>query len=79
MGELASRGHEVTVISPFLPKKPVKNYETIQMDGMLKLMEGELDERKFREKLNSLITLNFGPTVGLVSLSAESEWLCYKI
>lgn len=35
MTELANRGHEVTVICPFQPNKPVKNYETIVVDGML--------------------------------------------
>lgn len=35
MTELANRGHEVTVICPFQPKKPVKNYKTILVDGML--------------------------------------------
>lgn len=41
MTELANRGHEVTVIAPFEPKMPVKNYRTILADRMLKLMEGE--------------------------------------
>lgn len=35
MTELANRGHEVIVICPFEPKKPVKNYKTIVVDGML--------------------------------------------
>lgn len=33
--ELAKRGHEVTAICPFQPKKPVKGYKTIVVDGML--------------------------------------------
>lgn len=44
MSELANRGHEVTVISPFPPKTAVKNYKTILVDGILKMFEGELNE-----------------------------------
>lgn len=44
MTELANRGHEVTVISPFQPKNPVKNYKTILVDGILKMFEGELNK-----------------------------------
>lgn len=50
MTELARRGHEVTVIAPFEPKTPVKNYRTILLDGMFKLIEGEymkIYKRKF--------------------------------
>lgn len=35
MTELANRGHEVIVICPFKPRKPVKGYTTIVVDGML--------------------------------------------
>lgn len=40
MSELANRGHEVTVIAPFEPKTPVKNYRTILAEGMLKSLKG---------------------------------------
>ena len=29
--ELASRGHEVTVITPFMPEKPIPNYRVIPL------------------------------------------------
>lgn len=35
MTALAKRGHEVTAICPFQPKKPLVNYKTILVDGML--------------------------------------------
>lgn len=35
MTELANRGHEVIVICPFEPQKPVKGYKTIMVDGLL--------------------------------------------
>lgn len=41
MTELANRGHEVTVIASYEPKKPVNNYKTILADKMLNLMHGK--------------------------------------
>lgn len=38
---LAKRGHEVTMLSPFLLKTPIKNYEEIELTGMLEFKEGE--------------------------------------
>lgn len=35
MTELANRGHEVTVISPFLPKEQPKNYKNVTVEKML--------------------------------------------
>lgn len=35
MTELVKKGHEVTVISPFEPKLPPKNYTTISTNGLI--------------------------------------------
>ncbi|XP_058974185.1 UDP-glycosyltransferase UGT5 [Musca domestica] len=40
---LAEKGHEVTVISPFSLKKPMKNYVEIPTPSVLKLMDEELN------------------------------------
>ncbi|KAF2890120.1 hypothetical protein ILUMI_14894, partial [Ignelater luminosus] len=36
MKELASRGHEVTVISPFPQKTPIKNYKDVDLSKTFK-------------------------------------------
>lgn len=41
---LAEKGHEVTVISPFSLKKPMKNYVEIPTPSVLKLMDGKEEE-----------------------------------
>lgn len=41
MTELAKRGHEVVVISPFQPKRPVENYTSIVVDAMIGNIEGK--------------------------------------
>lgn len=37
---LAEANHEVTVISPFPLKSPVKNYRDIDLSGLFKVYEG---------------------------------------
>lgn len=39
MKGLIEKGHEVTVISPFPLKKPIKNYHDIPVPSVLKVME----------------------------------------
>lgn len=41
MKELADRGHEVTFVSAFPQKNPVKNLKDISLAGFNKLMESE--------------------------------------
>lgn len=38
--ELAKRGHEVTMISTFPLKSPIKNYEDIFVDELIKFKDG---------------------------------------
>lgn len=38
---LVEQGHEVTVISPFPLKKPMKNYHDVPVPSVLKLMESK--------------------------------------
>lgn len=40
--ELASRGHEVTVISPFPEKTPVKNFKQVLLTGVVEEMESKI-------------------------------------
>lgn len=40
MKGLAERGHDVTVISPFPQKEPIKNFHDIPLVGMMKVVEG---------------------------------------
>lgn len=39
--ELASRGHEVTVITPYAEKKPIKNFKQVILTGVLEKSEGK--------------------------------------
>lgn len=47
MKELASRGHEVTVMSPFPQKTPIKNYKDVDLSELLKEYEGMLNFKSF--------------------------------
>ncbi|KAF2886726.1 hypothetical protein ILUMI_19446 [Ignelater luminosus] len=40
MKELASRGHEVTVISAFPQKTPIKNYKDVDLSEILEESDG---------------------------------------
>lgn len=40
--ELASRGHEVTMISSFEPKTPIKNYRTILLTEIIEYTKSKL-------------------------------------
>ncbi len=40
MKELAKKGHDVTVISPFPQSKPISNYHDVTVLGVDKLIEG---------------------------------------
>lgn len=39
--ELARRGHNVTMLSPYPSKTPVENYTDIYLDGMIEYKESE--------------------------------------
>lgn len=39
--ELVARGHEITMISPFQTKPPVKNYKTIPLPELLQYFNSE--------------------------------------
>lgn len=39
---LASKGHEVTMVSPFPLKTPVKNYEDIFLEEILQIKDGNV-------------------------------------
>lgn len=43
MAELASRGHEVTVINPFPQKTPIKNYKDVDLSEFLTKYKGMLN------------------------------------
>lgn len=40
MKGLSSKGHEVTVISPYSPKHNISNYTAIKADKIIALLEG---------------------------------------
>lgn len=40
MKGLAEKGHDVTVISPFPQKKPIKNFRDVPVVGIEKVIEG---------------------------------------
>lgn len=42
MKALAEKGHDVTVISPFPQDKPLKNFRDVTVQGIDKLIDGEL-------------------------------------
>lgn len=52
MRELALRGHEVTYMSPFADKNPVKNYRDITIDGVAERMEEKKKEMNMFEMFN---------------------------
>lgn len=35
MKELAKRGHEITFVSPFPEKEPIKNFKTVVLTGLV--------------------------------------------
>lgn len=41
MTTLVSKGHQVTVISPYKPKEDNKDYRPILVDGLIKATEGK--------------------------------------
>uniref|UniRef100_A0A1I8NYK7 UDP-glucuronosyltransferase n=1 Tax=Stomoxys calcitrans TaxID=35570 RepID=A0A1I8NYK7_STOCA len=41
---LIDKGHEVTVISPFPQKKPIKNWHDVPVSGVLEFMKNETDD-----------------------------------
>lgn len=40
--ELAKRGHDVTMISPFPQKKPIPNYTDVNLEGLLDSVKSKL-------------------------------------
>lgn len=53
MKELAERGHDVTIITPYKEKNPPKSYRQIYLEGM-----EEEGESKFSYYLRHCITVN---------------------
>lgn len=44
--ELAEKGHEVTVITPYAEKTPVKNFKSVVLTGTADEMESMLNQTK---------------------------------
>ncbi|KAJ3652823.1 hypothetical protein Zmor_018755 [Zophobas morio] len=40
--ELADRGHQVTAISPYPQKTPIKNYKDVSLEELVPFVEGKL-------------------------------------
>ncbi|KAJ8918834.1 hypothetical protein NQ315_011120 [Exocentrus adspersus] len=60
MTELARRGHEMTVISPYKPKTDVKNYRTILVDDLIVDATGDLFEQDNENVFKQIIFLDNG-------------------
>ncbi|KAJ8918833.1 hypothetical protein NQ315_011119 [Exocentrus adspersus] len=58
MTELARRGHEVTVISPYKPKENIKNYRSILVDGLIAATAGDLFEQDQENIFKQIIFLD---------------------
>jgi hypothetical protein len=69
--ELASRGHEVTVVSPFPEAKPVPNYTEIMVEIDLASMSGG-NGKKLKCLLPAIFTFLVGLNVNLLQMNVQN-------
>lgn len=56
--ELAERGHEVTVITPFAEKEPTKNFKTVVLTGLV-----EEHESMYKRPITYKVIINYYSTI----------------